>query len=251
MEEVVKIIIPSHKRPDRILTKKAVDNCILCVEESQVAEYNEHNPELEIITHPDSIIGLTLKKRWMMEYFGGDIFMIDDDIKSMNRLYVEKGEKPKITSDLAYEIVQTTAVTARNLGAYLFGFNKNQRPVDYVSHTPFRLTGFAVGGWAGILKGSKLYYPDNEEGLLCQDFFVSGLNAFHHRHCFLDNRFGFTTVDNFKNPGGCAEYRTVELEKRTTLWLREQFGEAIQIKKPTGGHKNLSSPYERRLHIPF
>jgi len=252
MEEIVKIVIPSHGRADRVLTKDAVSNVSLCVEESQEAEYKEHNPNIEIITHPDSIVGLTLKKRWMMDYFdGGDIFTIDDDIKSMKRFYAEPGESSKITPDLAYDIIQSTAATAYNMGAFLFGFSKSQRPVDYVAQKPFTLNEVVIGGWGGILKGSKLYYPEDPRGILGQDFFVSGLNAFYHRYCFIDNRFGFITKDNFKNPGGCANYRTVELEKDCTLWLREQFGDAIQIKKVTVGHMNLSHPYERSLFIPY
>jgi hypothetical protein len=39
------IVCPSHKRADRVLTKKAVAGLILCVPESQVAEYREHNPD--------------------------------------------------------------------------------------------------------------------------------------------------------------------------------------------------------------
>ena len=87
----LKIVIPSHKRPDKVLSKKLVVNPILCVAESQKGIYQEYNPGVEIVTHPDDVVGLIPKRNWMAKHFG-DLFMIDDDVHNFVKLYNELGE---------------------------------------------------------------------------------------------------------------------------------------------------------------
>ena len=43
-----KIVIPSHKRHDRVFAKKLVNDPIICVAESQADLYQQFNPECEI-----------------------------------------------------------------------------------------------------------------------------------------------------------------------------------------------------------
>lgn len=54
----------------------------------------------------------------------------------------------------------------------------------------------------------------------------------------------------FNNKGGCATYRTVEQNEKETLYLRQLFGDAIQIKKGSQiGHSKMR--YAPTLKIPF
>lgn len=59
-----KIVIPSHKRHDRVFAKKLVNDPIICVAESQADLYQQFNPECEIVTHPDDVMGLIPKRNW-------------------------------------------------------------------------------------------------------------------------------------------------------------------------------------------
>lgn len=60
---------------------------IICVAESQKEEYQRCNPNCEIVTHPDDVIGLIPKRNWMAKYFG-DLFMLDDDVHNFVKLYI-------------------------------------------------------------------------------------------------------------------------------------------------------------------
>ena len=52
-----KIVIPSMGRAENVLTTKLVD-AIICVPEKEKEKYLHYNRDVEIITHPDSVIGL-------------------------------------------------------------------------------------------------------------------------------------------------------------------------------------------------
>ncbi len=244
----LKIIIVSHKRPDRVITTRAVAGCAICVPESQAADYTRHNPGVEIIAHPDSVVGLPAKRQWILENFS-DVFMLDDDLKEMRAVHRPAGEKQKVDPETARQIILATAQAARNAGAYLFGFNQSVIPAAYNGLQPISLTGYMIEGWIGVLSGSKLFYPRDMR--LCGDFWISCLNAYYHRICYKDLRFSFVPTNTFCNQGGQSEFRNIDAEKQAYEFLVEHFGgDVVQLKKDTGLAKRKHQ-YQKTLKLPF
>ena len=126
-----KIVIPSHKRHDRVFAKKLVNDPIVCVAESQADLYREFNPDCEIVTHPDDIIGLIPKRNWMARYFG-ELFMLDDDVHACKTLYAEKGESGRVKDkDKITRIILSLHEMASLMDIHLFGFTSRISPVMY------------------------------------------------------------------------------------------------------------------------
>lgn len=245
----VKVVIPSHKRADRVATLKAVSDAILCVPKSQESEYRRNNPKAQIITHPDDIIGLAPKRNWIYEKFG-NVMMLDDDIRSFYRMYtpVNSLVPSKIDPATMYEVIQATGNMAKELGAFLFGFANVADGRNFKPQSPVKLTGYCNGCSFGLLKGSRIFF--HKEATAVEDYFASLLNAYHHRYAFFDTRFGAMQEKTFKNRGGQAEYRTVESEKRDYLFLRRMFGDVVRKRKETNRGK-ASSEWQRSIHLPF
>ena len=246
--EQIEIVIPSHKRADKVSTTKIVEGCILCVPESQADQYKRYNQGVEIVAHPDDIKGLPPKLEWIRRNFTNPFF-IDDDVKDFRKLYVEKGEKAPIdSSTIVREIIEVTAWTARKVGAYLYGFNHSPMPEAYSGHKPFVMSGFVMGGATGLLSGSKLFW--NTDMKLGGDFWISLLNAYYHRKIWKDMRYCFTFKDTFMNPGGLSEFRNIEAEKEKYEILKEYFGEAVRLKNDTNLAKR-KHPWMTTLNLPF
>lgn len=126
-----KIVIPSHKRHDRVFAKKLVNDPIICVAESQADLYQQFNPECEIVTHPDDVMGLIPKRNWMAKHFG-ELFMLDDDVHACKPIYVEKGEPSRIKDkDKITNIIQSLFEMASMMDVHLFGFTARISPVMY------------------------------------------------------------------------------------------------------------------------
>lgn len=247
--EIVKLIILSHKRADRVDTLKAFDNCTLCVEESQVEEYKKYNPNVEYLVHPDNVVGLAAKIRWVYERYP-NCFMLDDDLQLV-RNYIDPTFKmpTKVPPNVAYEIVQSLAYTAKQLGVKMFGFCNSPKPVTYTSCDPFKLTGFVQGGATGFFEGFKMILPN--EATSCIDYFLSGVNAHFHRKTLIDKRFAVVSKDGtFKSSGGMSDFRNMASEREDYLLLRQYFGDAIQ-RKNASPVKKLSHEFEKTLKIPF
>lgn len=241
----VKVVIPSHKRATRVLTTSAVENAILCVAESQADLYRKCNKGIEVVTHPDSVIGLARKRDWIIKYFGS-VMMLDDDITHLTRIYTEKGEATMVEPDEAYDIIQMTANAAQQAGAYLFGFSTSPTPISYNSFNPIQLTGYVTGCAHGVLAGSKLWY--NADIICNEDYWISLLNAYHHRLIWKDTRFYWAQKDTFVNRGGLAEFRNLEAEEKDFHLLRKVFGEVVELRK---NKANAKHPFQKTLKLPF
>ncbi|MDF7817373.1 hypothetical protein P1X15_07200 [Runella sp. MFBS21] len=241
----VKVVIPSHRRWDRVLTTMAVDNAILCVAESQRSLYEKCNKGVEIVTHPDSVIGLARKRDWIIKHFK-NVFMLDDDVEGLSRIYVGKGEPTTVEPDEAYDIIQATAHAAHEAGAYLFGFSSSPAPISYDAFNPIRLSGYVTGCAHGVLEGSKLWYnPD----IICnEDYWISLLNAHHHRLLWKDTRFYWKQKDTFVNRGGLAEFRNIDAEEKDFQLLQRVFGDVVELRK---SKQNTKHPFQKTLRIPF
>lgn len=206
---------------------------------------------------PEGRYRLVDGQEWVYRKFG-DVFMLDDDSVGMYRVYRRLGgrKRGRVSPDRAYEIVQRTAETARELGAFLFGFRNHCHPATYVPQRPFRFGGYLTGGALGLLKGSKLYWPPVM--LPIDDYWISLLNAYYHRYAFIDTRFAFGFRDTYVAPGGLNDPKLATNRQQSELegfrFLRRHFGEAVR-RVPTGPRgpltKKIRNVAKRQIKLPY
>lgn len=237
----IKIVIPSAGRAKKIITTAYVNGCILCVPESEKEEYEKENSE-EVVCHPDTVVGLGAKRNWIYKTFG-NVFMIDDDIYGLNRLY--RRRDIKVGPADAYHIIQNIGNVARLAGCYLFGFNKSYRPMMYSGLKPFQLTGFIPGAGIGLLEGSMLKF--NSELKCNNDSYVCLLNAFFHRKCMIDMRYCCIANSICTNISGLSNVRTREQEAKDIQTLNSIFGSVVKLNDKKSATKKMNIS----LRIPF
>lgn len=242
MANEIKIICPSRKRAKSVHTK--IDNLILLVEKKELKEYKKHNQDLEIITH-DNLNSLSKIRQFVYDKFG-DVFMVDDDIVSVERLYTTADSI--LSKKEVFNLIQDTYYNANSINAKLFGFNNDPSPTHYNQHKPFMLKGYINACAIGLIEDDNLFFNDNI--IASEDFWISLLNSYYNRYNFIDKRFHFRQKTNstFILKGGQAGKRTLSSEKSDLLILRENFGDSVQIKKTQNKTKALHQ-YQRILNV--
>ena len=248
MDDGIKIVVVSKGRADKVSTHKVINDTIILCPEDEVGLYKEHNPNNEVIAEPKGCKGITQARQFVLDKFE-EVFMVDDDIEYVRNFFNGEGEKYKIESKQhVRDIINQTAHISRQIGAKMFGFTHRRRPVAYYPQQPFRTTGFINGSHCGFLKGHGLKY-DNAmiEG---EDYYMSCLNVYKNRFMLIDDRYGFMTTENFGNSGGCSGDRHTQVMQDDTLYLREQFGEVVSMKK-WSTHKMNVRQGERTIKFPF
>jgi hypothetical protein len=251
----VKICIPSHRRAATITTHRLVPSAIVCVPESQRAEY-EAAGCLDVQTHPDSIIGLTPKLNWMLDQLTDDegVVFLDDDLDYLCRCFVDKSEAAdrKVIDPVAVvEVINQTYKLARDAGAFLFGWETSVSTIRYYSgHEPFKLTGFINGCALGFVAGHGLRF--DESIVAKNDYDLCAFNAYRHRISFKDTRYAFAQRETFTGSGGQSFFRNSETEKRDVAILRRKYGEVIQVGKQGGTRKrDYAGAQKVTLKLPF
>lgn len=242
MGEEIKIVCPSSRRAKNIYTK--IDSMILLVDEREFTEYKEHNADYEIQTHK-GLKNLSEIRQFIYEKFG-DVFMIDDDIVKIQKLYQTIDQDLNPTE--SKRIIQAAYKTAKSINAFLFGFNNDPNPTHYNQHKPFQLNSYINGCAFGLRKNKHLYFEKTTTA--CESHWINLLNAYHNRFCFIDKRFHFRQKANstFTLPGGQSSKRTLETEKQDTIFLKKMFGDSVKLKKPRNKTKQLHE-FQRELNI--
>jgi hypothetical protein len=217
------IVCPSHGRAGSVTAFRTFgEDLMLCVAESQLEAYRAAHPNARFDVHPDSVVGLGPKVKWMYAKYGS-YFRVDDDADFMIN-HAAGGEKVR-DGRVARALVHRLADMAQQMGAYQFGFSELARPMYYSGHRPFLLTAEIEGGKCGFLAGSKIWWPD-DVGFI-DDIWACGLNAYHHRFAVKDMRYAIPTVVGQK--GGLANFRTKKAVWEKAEVLRQAFGDAIEL----------------------
>ena len=192
---------------------------ILVVDIKELNEYKKYN-NCEIVTH-NSLRSLAEIRQFIYKKYK-DVFMVDDDIVSVERLYTTSDSK--LNEEEIYNLIQKTYQQAKSIKAALFGFNNNPSPTHYNQHKPFMMKGYINGSSFGIIENDHLYFSNKT--VACESHWINLLNAYHNRFNFIDKRFHFRqkTDSTFKLEGGQTGKRTLETEKQDTLFLRRIFG---------------------------
>ncbi len=232
----LKIVIPSHKRHDRVFAKKLLTDPIICVAESQADLYRQFNPECEIVTHPDDIIGLVPKRNWMAKHFG-EIFMLDDDVHSMKSLMAEKGELTVVKDPASITaIIRNLYEMACMLDVHVFGFTSRISPVMYDETAYLSLSNMITGCSYGVRHNKNVWW--NEELRLKEDFWISCYMKFKERRILTDLRYSFSQKGTFISEGGLASIRNRKEELRSIMFIKKHFGNSIYMKGKTRNGKD-------------
>lgn len=188
-----------------------------------------------VLTHPDSVKGLTPKLNWCFDRLVDDeaIVFVDDDITSVQRCFVEKGEEATIRDPaLILEIIRATYILARDVGAYYFGWEASNGALRYYTGLkPIMLTGYINGCAMGFRTGHGLRF--DERIVAKNDYDIAAANARLHRYCLKNCRYTFCQKETFVGKGGQASQRTSTTERQDVEILRRKWGQDVF---PGGGY---------------
>ena len=154
---------------------------------------------------------------------------VDDDVFQFKKLYNEKGEKCNIKDpNEVQRIVEELHELAEMLDVHCWGYTNRKTPVQYDEQCYLSFTRQITGCSYGVRFNENVWW--NEELKLKEDFWISCYMKFKERRILTDERYTFVQKDTFVNAGGLSEIRNHDEERRSILFMRKMFGEAIQLK---------------------
>jgi hypothetical protein len=239
-------------------THLLIPQAALCVPESQASEYQkrlEHDRSpAQVVTHPDTVKGLTPKLNWCLDRYRDEeaIIFVDDDITTIQRTFVEPGEDSIIRDPAqVLEIIEHTHQLALDMGVMFFGWEANNGAIRYHDGLkPFQMTGYINGCAMGFRRGHGLRF--DERVVAKNDFDISAMNAFKHRRILRNNRYLFCQKATFVGKGGQAAFRNSDTERRDVELLRRKWGPIFHFGAQSGTRKRDYAGVQKiTMHLPF
>ena len=244
------IAIPSKGRAGMVtshhLLGDALDYAKIFVPDSEVDEYKEGHPEVEIVGVPDSIKGITPTRNFILDYCDGyEIpwnLQIDDDALYFN--YFEGGiGTPGIVlpDDRKLALLTNYFEMCEDLGTNLFGFNVSGDKKFYREYSPFSMLSVVVGNLMGIVVDDQRF---DERLKVKEDYDFSLQSLYRHRKIIRSNKYVWR-VAHHDTAGGCKTYRTLQVEKDAIAILQQKWGKGIVRPHFKKGE------YEIRVQVPL
>jgi hypothetical protein len=238
----MQIVIPSRERSDILAdcSLKIFPDAMVCVAESEVEAYKPLTQNL--LVHPDSVVGLPVKRQWILDQLDDEVVVqVDDDLVFVRSLASCRSSVIIRRPEDVYRIVENAMMCAKGSGAGVFGFATTGDMRMFRPYKPFRLAGWC-GSVLGVI-GRKVRYDPNV--LIRDDVDLCLQSMLKHRIIWQDSRFFFENkYQNFTGPGGNAKFRSEKQQSRDVETLKRKwagyFSFRKALKSEMGGEMKMS-----------
>lgn len=224
---MVKIYIPSYKRPKTCMTHKLFKDFDVCIviHEKELKQYQESitDKNVTFLCHTDKEKGNMARVRnFILENNKEEEFiMCDDDIKYFKCM--ENNKQHMMNSDQLKQMIYNGFIMAKELKTVLWGINLLDDPMAYREYSPLSLLSVVLGPFSAHIKNNLKY--DNRLPLK-EDYDYALQVLKKHRKILRMNRYSYTT-DHITLPGGCASYRTKDKEIQQMEAFKRKWGKRI------------------------
>jgi hypothetical protein len=207
------------------------------VDEREEAAYKRVVPKGQLILHEPTETFVEVRRlQFTDERFNKPmICAFDDDFRGCTAMV---GQKVRSITDPGsiLQIIISTATVARDIGAPIFGWNRQAHPGAFRPHDPFSFVAPCAGGWGQSLPPGERILPDrrlyNQEDLDC------AMQALlKKRILFVDNRHYMDFGLVGQGVGGNQISRSSDREKHDDDLLKSKWAGCIDIgaRKPMKG----------------
>lgn len=218
-----KVVIPSYKRPDRVLAAQYLPEAYICIGEAEKDAYAANYGADRLIVMPDSIQGNIARVRnWMLDNIGGNLVMMDDDVRYLSRTSAR--ECRPLNADHAMQFLENGFIMAEDIGAYLWGMQVTPDRLLYCEYTPFSTQAPVLATVCCHRAGTELRYDERIPLKEDYDFYLQNLKRY--RKVLRFNMYHYHP-EHIIGEGGCIAYRTMERERECADLLVKKWGSRI------------------------
>ena len=240
------IAIPSYKRPDRCKSAKLLSRAVIYVHEFEVEEYKKHNSN-KIVAIPDDLQkkGMAVIRNFILDNAEHDnVLMVDDDLNRFG--YYEDCEQIKMREEEIYSFIEMAFNMCKEAGTVLWGVNLQSDKKFYRDYSPFSLSSVILGPFMGIIRTDLRF--DNDLGLK-EDYDYSLMVLNRYRRILRLNKYHYMS-DHISKGGGCATYRTSDIETKQAEAFQKKWGRRIVTiqRRTQGGNVSINPVVTVPIH---
>lgn len=208
------IAVPSKSRAGQTTTNKILPNlCTFFIPES---EYHQYKGLMKnIVCIPKEVQGITNTRNWILKNTDEKyIVFLDDDAKNVGytKLNERKSEKIEIRDEgfWAEEFLKAFDLTEQ-FNFKIWGFKTEGAPRSVHPYKPILLKTYVTASCMGLINDGEYFFDENFK--VKEDYEIC-LRHIKDKGGILGIRYLHWENEHWTTPGGCKDYRTIEMEKK-------------------------------------
>ena len=225
------IAVPSKSRAGLTTTNKILPNlCTFFIPESEYHQYKDLVKN--IICVPKEIQGITPTRNWILKNTDSRyVVFLDDDAKNVGytKLNERKSEKINIRDEgfWAEEFLKAFDITEQ-LNFKIWGAKTEAAPRSVYPYKPILLKTYVTASCMGMINDGEYYFDENFK--VKEDYEIC-LRHIKEKSGILGIRYLHWENEHWTTPGGCRDYRTIEMEKKAIKDLIQMYPNMIASAK--------------------
>lgn len=225
------IAVPSKSRAGLTTTDKILPNlCTFFIPESEYHQYKDIVKN--IICVPKEIQGITPTRNWILQNTDERmVVFLDDDARNVGytKLNERKSEKIDIKDEgfWAEEFLKAFDLTAQ-LGYKIWGVKTEAAPRSVYPYKPILLQTYVTASCMGMINDGEYYF--NENFKVKEDYEIC-LRHVKEKGGILGIRYIHWENEHWTTPGGCKDYRTIEMERKAIKDLIKLYPNMVRSAK--------------------
>lgn len=231
------LAIPSKGRAGKVKSTNVLKTATLFVPCAEVAYYRKTNPAQEIIGVPDEVKGITKTRNWILQNTKDKrVVMIDDDVKNQGwvRLLSEKSKHQRMTECEWVRVCEQLFDITEDLNWKIWGVATQSAQRSVYPYKPILTRSYITASFMGIVNdGSYLF----DEDFQVKEDYEIGLRHAKEFGGVVAARFCYWENSHWGNAGGCADYRTGQIEAYCIRLLIKKYpGQIRKIRRGGSGY---------------
>jgi hypothetical protein len=225
------IAVPSKSRAGLTTTDKILPNlCTFFIPESEYHQYKDLVKN--IICVPKEIQGITPTRNWILQNTDERLVVfLDDDARNVGytKLNERKSEKIDIKDEgfWAEEFLKAFDLTEQ-LGYKIWGVKTEAAPRSVYPYKPILLQTYVTASCMGMINDGEYYF--NENFKVKEDYEIC-LRHVKEKGGILGIRYIHWENEHWTTPGGCKDYRTIEMERKAIKDLIKLYPNMVRSAK--------------------
>ena len=220
------VAVPSKGRAFQTSTQKILPDAVFFVPESEAHQYSNIK---NVVAVPSGIQGITKTRNWILKNTDEQrVVFLDDDVKRAGYIRLNETSSEHIKmheQDFWLQEFEKCFDITEQLHYKIFGLKTESQLKSTFPFFPILLRCYVTASCMGIINdGEYLFdeaFPVKEDYELC-------LRHIREKKGILGIRYLYWENEHWDKPGGCNNYRTMQMERDAIKKLIQRYPENIK-----------------------
>lgn len=217
------VAVPSMGRAGKMKTSTVLPSATVYVPEREVEQYRSAHAGVAIVGVPDEVKGITATRNWILDRCPARwLVFVDDDVADQGWFHLRhrKGRRRNLDERGWMREWSRLASIAEDLKLRIFGVGTDGALRSVYPWRPFIFHTYVTASCMGMQVGAGLRF---DESFKVKEDYELCLRAIKEDGGVLGARYLFWRNLHWKNKGGCAAYRTQEVEELAIQKLMKMY----------------------------